>query len=279
MNRTQRVLWDDGGTLIDVSVAANDWRGAAFVFGYATGDYLYIGSELPFNHKYFDVSVANAVTAAPTVELWTGSEWLGVKDLIDETAASGKSLAVAGSMSWSQDLDNIRWTPARVSSDIPALAGTYIYNLYWVRVSFSATLTSTTAMEYIGDRFSAEADLPQFYPDLGNSDLKAAFATGKTTWREQHFMAAEAIVRDLKRQRIIWRPEQLFEPSLLLEASCHKTAEIIYGGLGQAYAAARVQAGERYKDAINIKSFSVDSNESGTLDTSEKRMTTGTLSR
>jgi hypothetical protein len=145
LNRTQRVLWKNGVTLTDVSVAANDWRGAGVTFAYLSGDYLYLGTELPFNRKYFDVSSPNAVTAAVSVDLWTGDSWIAVKDLVDETAVAGKSLAVAGDVSWAQDIDNMRWTSQRISSEVTGLSGTNIYNLYWVRFSWSATLTASTA--------------------------------------------------------------------------------------------------------------------------------------
>lgn len=279
MDRTHRILWKDGVTLRDVSIAATDWRGDAFTFAYTAGDYLYIGCELPFGYKYFDVSVVNAIAATPTVELWSGDTWLPAKDLIDETAVSGVSLGRAGIISWSQDIDNMQWSPQRKSSEVTGLAATEIYNLFWIRVSWSATLTIGTELEYIGFRFSDDEALTSFYPDLSNTDLKTAFAAGKTTWREQHLLAAEAVVRDLKRRKILWRSEQIFEPNLFQEAACHKCAEVVYGGLGQAYAAVRTQAAERYKDAINIAMFEADANESGNLDPDEKRASTSYLTR
>lgn len=275
MDRTHRIIWNS----TDVSVALTDWRGDSLTLAYTSGDYVYIGCEIPFTYKYFDVTTANDQAANVAVSFWTGSAWSAAKDIIDETKVGGVSLARAGLISWAQDIDDMRWTPQRKSQEVTGLTVSEIYNLYWLRLSWSATLKATTALQYIGFNFSTDEALTGLYPDLANSDLKTAFASGKTTWREQHLLAAEAIVRDLKRRKILWSPEQAMAPELFLEAGCHKAAEIIYGGLGQAFAQARIQAGERYKDALNLSSYSVDANESGTLERSEQRFTTGTLGR
>lgn len=279
MDRTHRILWTDGLSQKDVSIALTDWRGDSLEFDYTLGDYLYIGCELPFSYKYFDVTSANNQAATLSVHFWTGSGWLAAKDIVDETAINGAPLARAGQISWTQDIDNIQWTAQRKSQEVTGITVDNIYNLYWLRLSWSASFKNTTELQYIGFCFSSDEALVSFYPDLSNNDLRHAFANGKANWREQHLLAGEAIIRDLKRRKILWRPEQVMAPELFREASCHKCAEIIYGGLGQAYAAVRTQAAERYKDAINIAIFEVDANESGTLDPGESRLSTSYLTR
>jgi hypothetical protein len=282
LNRTQRVIWADGATLRDISAAVNDYRRASQVVDIvAADDKLYIGSELPFNHKYFDISSANAVTSSVTVHTWSGSEWVAAVDVVDETKASGgtATLAQSGIISWSLDIDRMAWGCHRDSNTIPALAGTRVFNLYWVRFTFSANLTGTTALRYIGQRFSDDDDLDDLYPALASSTLKAQFQAGKTDWKDQSFAAAEAIERDLRAKNILVRRDQVLRPELFTDASIHKTAEIIYGGLGSNWAERRKEAAEAYTRALPTKFPEIDANQNGAVDISERTITTGFMSR
>ena len=75
MDRTQRIIWSDNGTLRDISAVLNDFRRGTQVLALVGAeDKIYVASEMPFNHKYFDVSVANAVACDITVKTWNGSE-------------------------------------------------------------------------------------------------------------------------------------------------------------------------------------------------------------
>lgn len=274
MNRKQRVIWSDNGTLKDVSAELNDYRRGTYVLDLATVDYLYVGSELPFNHKYFDVSVANAVAANITVETWNGSAWVAAVDVSDETKASGGSatLAQSGLVTWSPDVDKANWGCMRDSDDVDGLEGTRIFNLYWARFKVSANLTGTTALAYVGQRFSDDTDLTDFYPLLSSSALKAGY--GVSDWKYPSFAAAEAIVADLRADEVVIRRDQILDVSLFKMASVHKTAAIIFGGLtGQAENEKR--ADEKYRKALSLKYFEVDTDGDGQATAAEKTMTTG----
>lgn len=268
MNRKQRIIWDDNGTLKDISRSLNDFRGSVNVvvdFKAAT-DSIYIGTELPFNCRYIKVGTANDVSTVPSISVWDGSTWNATKDLIDETDGLFKS----GPVSFALDRDDKNWGSEQDSNDIPALAGLFIYDLFWSKWTWSVDWKDTTSLSYVGSLYSTDNDLSTFYPDLMNIDLMDAFETGKTNWLEQGFSAAEAIERDLRSKSIIMRREQLFDWSLLLEASVHKTAEIIYGGLGSAYNEAKKLAAEKYDNSINLKYFETDKNGDGVLSPVEK---------
>lgn len=273
MDRKQRVLWDSAGTIFDVSADLNDFRRGSYVLPIASAtDALYIGTELPFNHKFFDVSVPNAEESAITVELWNGTEWKTAIDLRDGTSLAAKTFAQDGTISFVPDPDFSNWHCEDDSTDIPDLAsGPRIVDLYWAKISFSADLTSTCALSYVGDVFSDDDDLDDYYPDLAKQNLKTAFATGKTNWQAQAFAAGEEIVRDLKRQAVLRRREQIMDTTLLTIPSIHKTASIIYGGLGASYREAAALAQEKYVKTLDLGAFEVDTNGDGKTDVFEKR--------
>jgi hypothetical protein len=283
MNRNQRVIWSDNGTIKDLSLVLGDYRSDAIVFPFATAqDYLYIGSELPFNTRYFDLGTVNTEAATASVSLWNGSAWVPTKDVLDGTrvGASGTaSLGKSGEVTYAQDIDNAGWQCVRISSEVTGLTATSVFNMYWTRWHWSADLLAGTSLNYVGLLFSDDDDLYGSYPDLQNAGLKDAYETGKSDWREQAFNASESIVREMRRRNIIATRDQIFDTSLLLDANVHKTAEIIYGGLGSAYAEAKKAAAIEYGKALDLKFFQVDKDGSGTLDPSEKRSSMGFMTR
>ena len=280
MIRSQRVLFDDSGTLRDVSLQVSDYRGAGYEMPLAATDRIYIGTELPFNSKHCEIGTGNSTTLTlESVEVWSGSAWIAVKDIIDETVSGDNALAQDGLISFSLDINNQVWSAERLSSDIPALVGTDIYNLYWLRMKWSDAPSVGTSIKYIGSKFSNDDSLIDYYPDLGNADLKSAFFAGKVDWDDQHFMAAEAIIRDMKRRGILTCPEQIFDTRRFQEAATHKVAEIVYGGLGMAYAEVRSKAAGRYVEAMDLAYHAIDRDGSGALEPDEAKHSTRYLTR
>lgn len=286
MDRKQRVIWDDNGTLVDCSPELNGFRSLSKALSIvAAQDKLYIGAELPFNHKYFDVATASTIDSVMTAQIWDGSTWRAVVDLKDETQATGgKTLSGSGLVSWAVDLQQSGWTRvfdtgAESASTFGVLTGLRIFNLYWMRITFSGATAAT--LNYVGERFSSDLDLTGLYPDLGQSALKTAFGAGasKTDWNEQAFAAAEAIVAHLRRENILIRREQIMDTSLFNEASIHKTAAIIYRGMGNGHATQRDLAEQEYKRALPTKYPEVDKDASGHASACEKTSNTTWLTR
>lgn len=282
MKRSQRVIWSDNGTLKDISASVAEFRTTALVVDFvAAQDAIYIGSELPFNHKHFELSAVNALTSAPSVSIWRGA-WIPVKDIIDETKTSptaGISLAQSGAISFAMDKTNAGWQCQETSNDVTGLSGTYIYDLYWTKWTWSADWTSTTSISYIGQMFSDDNDLLPLYPDLRNSTLKTTFQSGKTDWREQALLAARAIAEDMRNRGLLVRADQIFDCSLLNTASVHKTAALIYAGLGGNYVAAWKQAEARYDNAMKLRFPETDRNGDGEVSGSEKAFSTVYMTR
>jgi len=99
VNRKQRVIYSDNGTLIEISQPVNDFRAGSYVFAgfVAAEDKLYIGTELPFNHKWLEIGVPNDVASVSSVDIWSGSAWIPGVDVNDGTqATSGKALSGSG---------------------------------------------------------------------------------------------------------------------------------------------------------------------------------------
>lgn len=280
MLRNYRVIHNDGGTLKDLSAQLSDARSPALVVEYASGDYLYIGSELPFNHRYFDVQVANDQAATPTVELWTGNTWTPAVDLRDETSNGTIPLSASGILSWAQNEEASSW--GRDSTHIMGNSGLEtlkIYDLYWARLSWSATLKTTMSLNYIGHRFCREVDLTAYYPDLARATLKAAWAAGKTTWNEQIIVASEEIAAELVRRNVMQTPDQIIDWRVFEKACIHKTAEIIFKAFGQDYEDQLVSAIRDYKIAIDVRAHRVDKNRDIKATGVERKSTTEFMTR
>jgi hypothetical protein len=279
----QRIIHGDNGTLRDLSAALNDIHETTSTLALvAAEDFVYIGSKLPFNHRHFYVASPNAAASVASVAIWDGSAWTAAVDVVDQTAVAGATLAQSGVISWRTER-NASWSAAESTEDMTdsGLTSLKIYDMYWVRLAFSGNLTGSTALQYVGHRFADDADLAAYYPDLVRSSMLTAFATGKTTWAEQHYVAAEEIIRALGRRNTIWTPDQLLAWEELTLAAVHKVAENIFFAFGKDYTEQRVEARNRYLEELG-QSLTVDEDEDGHEDEEETRresITQGTMVR
>ncbi len=110
----------------------------------ANGDWLLVGSHLPFRGVYCDVDGANAVNATLTVTAWNGSAWADTS-ATDGTNSSG-TFAVDGLIYWTVPTT---WPATKLSDIYPGLAFYAYYTgvpLYWTRWVVSAALTNPTTL-------------------------------------------------------------------------------------------------------------------------------------
>lgn len=270
MRFEQRVLHES----VDISEVVNDFRSGSHVFNYTAGEFLYIGSFVPFNNLFFEVGVANTVAAVPTLEVWWGKEWKPVIDLYDGTNGFFNS----GRMVWNIEIDQ-GWDSERESEDVTGLAGTKIYNMYWLRMSLNVTINPLTTIKYIGQKFSTDDVLASYYPDLALTNLKEQFETGKTTWDEQHYMAAELIVADLKKRGVILGRGQMLDYHDYESPACHKLAEIVYTAFGPSYFEQRAEAAKYYEKQINLPFAKVDRLLNARLEPVEQVLSTRFMTR
>lgn len=279
MLTNHRVLFKDNLTPRDISIKLNEYlSGSEVIAVVAAEDALYIGSDLPFNHRWIDVSVFNDLASTMSVKLWNGSAWKSAVDVIDQTSVAGVTLAQSGILSWTPDR-NESWASQLSTEDIPELSTFKIYDMYWVKIEFSSDLKSTTAINYMGYKFSTDSDLYGQYPELDNNTLRNSFKLGKLNWNDQAFIAAEYIIQDLRAMNIIWSRNQILNWPLFKMASVHKTAEIIFRSLGSEYEAELADSMKAYRSSLNMKMFQVDLNRNATLDEKEKRESVGFLRR
>jgi len=266
----QRILY--GGS--DYSSQLGDYRAQSVVIPYEAGEYIYVASYLPFNNLYFDVKVANSESATLSLDMWWGKSWIPAVDLTDKTSA----LSTSGRVSW--NTHRLKgWDCEDTSEDVTGVESFKIYDRFWARISFSADLTAETELNYIGQKFSSDDILFSYYPDLSRTKTLLAFETGKTSWNEQHYMAAEYITSDLKRRDIIESRSQLMEWQLFEAPSCHRVAQIVYTAFGRPYFDQLQEAIKNYKDTMNIKKFGVDLTRDGTLQEIERYRTTSFVTR
>lgn len=281
MIMTSRTIWDDGGTLKDISLDVNDFKAGSRVLDIQTADKLYIGSDFAFNHRYINVKVPNANVSSVTVEVWDGEEWIACEDVIDQTAIAGASLAQSGIISWVPDADEgwMRESTNDESEQVTGLTSLKIRDLFWARLSWSGAMTNTTEVDYIGHKFSDDLDLAVFYPDMTRTAVLTQFKSGKTTWLEQHLQAAQEIIKDLKKTRIVKSPNQLLNWELFKDASSHKVAEIVFNAFGKDFYENRDAARKQYKQDFDKAIYHVDQNNDAILSVRERTLTEGKLYR
>jgi len=280
MLHSSKVVWKDNAALKDLSLALSDINAEAVPFAFvAADDKLYLGSDFSFNHRFIDIKRGNSVAAAISqIETWNGNGWDAVAEIWDGTQKAGKTFATSGVIGWVPNRHS-NWAREGSTEDIPELAALKIYDKKWIRITFSADLDATTEINYVGHRFSDDAALAGRYPDLVNPESMDAFQQGKTNWNIQHVIAAEELIRDMKRDLDIWSENQLLDWQLFQDAAVHKVATIIFTAFGRDYVDNLDTAEAAYQKARNKKIFNIDKNANAILRPAEKIASVGFVRR
>lgn len=126
----------DNSTTTDIDLSSLDTL--------ANGDYLMVGSHIPFRGVVIDVDAANSNTSALTVKYRKSNNTWGDISATDGTVSTGVSLAQDGIVTWTVPTD---W----VTADLLTLgAGGQVANaataLYWTRWEWSAALDGSTTL-------------------------------------------------------------------------------------------------------------------------------------
>ena len=273
----RRFIYSNNGTLSDYSVQLENYHSGSLTCTLvAAEDAIYIGSRLPFNHLYFKVDTANSNASVMSISYYSGNGWTSVVDIIDETSSGGKSLAQSGFVTWTPN-KNTGWH-REDTENITALSDVTIYDLYWLKISFSADLSADVDLSWCGQIFADDNDLGSEYSDLARSAMISAFETGKTTWQEQHVTAAQVIVQDLIGKGLIIEKEQILERNDFKLAAVSKCAEIIYGGLGDDYKDNKEAARNEYRSRLGKILPKVDKDRNA-IENDYERYTQGGLYR
>lgn len=263
-----RVILKDNAVLSDISAQVCDPREAPTdLVIVAAEDALYIGSDLPFNHRFFMLEKKNEVAGSVAVAVWDGSAFTACEDVQDLTAVGGVPFARSGLIRFALP-QNVGWYKVYDSSEIAALSTLKVKASYWIRLTFSAAFDF--ALQYVGFRFAKDSDLAIYYPDLQQDSVRRAYAQGvpMANWDKLHVEAAEELLSDLRAEDVICSANQVLNPELFMRAAVHKMAEMAYSGLVRPEQ--REFAQGKYKKAMALKIFDVDTNKNGRLETAER---------
>lgn len=268
-NLDQRVFLykAEGAGWTDLTPRVNEWTSGLYsTVNLTTGDYIYIACFLPFNHKYFKLSAVAEDATTPVIEVLNApAEWSQVVDLIDYTGG----FTASGVLQWTPNFDKNWGLVTDSARDITSLSGgPTVYGAYWLRISFADPVT--LGIDYIGQRFSTDDELYQEYPSLKATAILSGWKSGKTNWDDQHLTAACYIAKELVQRNIMITNQQILDIATLRSAAVHKTAQIIYSGLGVKNYAEEIKiAQQNFSEAMNLDRFQVDTNANARKDRHE----------
>lgn len=277
-----RIIYSNNAVVSDLTIPLNDYNATPQVIEIvAAEDYLYLGSEFPFNHRYFDVSTVNTNASIVSVDYWDGTEWRAAVDVQDETSLAGASIGRSGIISW---CPNKRYLWQRESTNyenetIDGLTDVVIYDLFWVRMKWSGDFSALTAMNYIGHRFATDNDVKKEYPDLLLADVFENFEAGKTNWNEQLIVASETIIKDLKAKNVIYSGNQVLDWRIFTSACVQKLSEIVFIAFGKDYTENTAKSESKYNAALKVGIPKVDLDGDAILSPQEQTFRTGVLYR
>lgn len=125
--------------------------------GFTTTDYLWIGSEKPFQGFAVDVDTVNDTVSAPVVTYWNGISWVACPTITDGTNAVADTFKTDGTITMATIPTD--WTPSAATSISITNGGsgtstptTVTDNeLYWLRLTTTAQFTnpSTCFIAYL----------------------------------------------------------------------------------------------------------------------------------
>jgi hypothetical protein len=138
---------DTLATVTDYSVAAQDADATTDVVAssldtLANGDALYIGSHLPFRGIAVDIDAANGTASVLAGHYRKSDNTWAALTVTDNTASGAATLAQDGTITWTMPTD---WQlDTLLAAGAAATVNHSGSRLYWVRLSVSAALDSST---------------------------------------------------------------------------------------------------------------------------------------
>ncbi len=265
-----RVIYSDNGVLIDVSLRNQDETNSLIIPMVTGEDYIYLGQHFPFNNFFIQKSVVNAVAGLMQIDYWDATAWRSAVDILDGTVNnSGVPLSKSGIVQFSPN-PSYKWqiTSDTTNGQFPSELSTLnIYNMYWLRIKFTATLTLTTAIKRITYAFTLSQQIDNY--DAKINQYFDSFASGKTSWEDEIVTASYLVVRDLKSQGLIRETGEILRLDDVSIPTDWKTLELIYRSLGGDYKDKLKEASDQYMQALALGRFSFDVNKDAFLSKNE----------
>lgn len=137
----------DGDATTEVVLDAQDTA--------ANGDYLYVGSHLPFGGVYVDVSAdsneANGTESTLTVNYWGPAGWTSIS-ATDGTKSGSTTLATDGGVTWTVPTGWVAASLVDINSPTPGSSSVELNTyknekLYWTRWQFSVQLDALVRLD------------------------------------------------------------------------------------------------------------------------------------
>ena len=269
-----RIVYDDGSALTDYSVLNQD-ESENVTLALSTTKFLYIGQKCPFTSMYFYIHTGNSVDTGVTlkVEYWDGTTWREVADMLNDTISANKPLHKSGTIKWYLD-DDYNWQKVLDTTDDSApaeLADIRIYDLYWVRISSTAPLSSNTTAHQIAYTFTSTQELNNY--DVEISGYYASFETGKGNWIREIITASKLTLMEMKRRGLVTHSGQILELDDFNIPCSYKALELIYSNLGPSYVEKRKWASEEFAKSLNVQRPVIDTDKDGKITGSETKGT------
>ncbi len=276
-----KVIYQDDTVIHDFSVNASNYHSGNDPYTFvAAQDHFFIGSRFPFNQFHIKMESLNTASSTMSLLYWDGSTFRSTVEVQDETSG----LSQDGRVTFVPDKNHGWLSSDTVKSngteEVTGLGDLTIYNMYWLKMTFSVDLDADTAFSWIGKLFATDEDLYSEYPMFNNANLRTAIEAGKTDYEEQRLRATEVVIDNLISKKVIDSGCQLLDAEKLKTIVVTKTAEIIFSMLGfDEYEEDRKRARNEYSSRINKDIFHVDKNANAILDDKELNVRQGRMWR
>jgi len=279
MYSEQRVFLSKSGVFEDITYEVSEYLDLSETLELNANDYIYLATEAPFNARYFHFSTPNDVAVDFDIEIYNGTSWFNAVDIIDQT----KGLTQSGLIRFGINVhgDSNSWGLSDSKDVVGVPSDVHVFQNYWMRLKVLSTLNLSTALGFVGLKFTTDSDLFSIYPELRNTNLMNAWQSGKSNWNEQHFTAADHIIMKLRAMNVIGTRSgfSIIDTEYLKLPSIYKTAQLVFSGLGPSFEERAKHAGDRFEDAMGMKYFNVDLNRDGQLSKFERQSKTGWFTR
>lgn len=233
INQLQILLRDSISSLVDLTYKVTDIDDSGVTLSLDASKELFIGSTFPFLSIYLGLGATNVntVAASMTPSIWNGSEFIDFPRCEDGTFETDATLAKSGIIRFISK-DTI--SPSRGNSrDVDGIEVDGWYDYYWTRLKFDATLDEVD-LKFVGVLFvESDEELYRFYPILRDQKYRTLYLNNtKTTWLDERIIASDLLCSELVKRGRVNSPFQFIDTRTLKEAAIHRTAELIFRGLG-----------------------------------------------
>jgi len=277
-------FWDASAeTFTEVTKELNNFRSGTKTLTFDADDRLYFATNLPFNHRYFQITQPNSASATNLiVEYYGADEWITPSRTLDYTESlAGATFGQSGILQFIPDNQNTiaNQSDTDVMDDNFKDHAPNVYNMFWCGIGFDAV--TTIGFSYIGQLFSAnDEEIYQQYPLLNEPRFLDQWEAGKTDWLDQRILATNAVCMELERRAITIDRNQVLDTARLNESTIHYAAMTMFSGLGVDRFEKEIKlAGKRYSDSMFMEKYNVDLNANASLDQMERQVSVSMRSR